>query len=287
MTSSLLGPAQIRALAAELDLRPSKRHGQNFVIDPNTVRKIVRLAELTDADAVVEVGPGLGSLTLGLLEQCQSVTAIEIEPLLADRLGATVAEHQPNNVERLTIITGDAMTVPVPLAGPEPSALVANLPYNVSVPVLLRMLADLSSISHGLVMVQAEVAQRLTAGPGSRIYGVPSVKMQWFGTATRAGSVGPKVFWPEPRVDSGLVRFVRGQAPETASTRQDVFACIDAAFSQRRKTLRSALATWAGGSGNVDQILRQAGVDSSQRGETLKLSDFVAICDARAVLRAN
>lgn len=281
----LLGPAQIRSLAAELDLVPSKRHGQNFVIDPNTVRRIVRLAELSPGDGTLEVGPGLGSLTLGLLGACASVTAIEIEPSLAARLPRTVAEQLPAAVGRLTVVADDALRVPMPLPGPEPTALVANLPYNVSVPVLLRLLADVPSIGHGLVMVQSEVADRLVAREGSRVYGVPSVKMQWFGEVSRAGSVGPKVFWPEPRVESGLVRFVRHDPPASEVGRAEVFACIDAAFSQRRKALRSALADWAGGRMQSDAILAHAAVDPGLRGEALTLAAFVRIADSRAALQ--
>lgn len=281
----LLGPAQIRSLAAELELVPSKRHGQNFVIDPNTVRRIVRLAELSPADVALEVGPGLGSLTLGLLGVCAAVTVIEIEPSLAQRLQCTVSEQLPAAVGRLTVVAGDALREPIPLPGPEATALVANLPYNVSVPVLLRLLADLPSIRHGLVMVQSEVADRLVATEGSRVYGVPSVKMQWFGSVSRAGSVGPKVFWPEPRVDSGLVRFVRHDPPTSNVGRVEVFACIDAAFSQRRKALRSALADWAGGRPHADAILAQADVDPGLRGEALTLAAFVRIADARAALQ--
>lgn len=290
MTSEpeLLGPVEIRALAAQLDLTPTKKHGQNFVIDPNTVRRIVRLAELETSDVVVEVGPGLGSLTLGLLGACQAVVAIEIDSRLADLLPRTVADHAPGLAPQLSVLAADALTYPLgDLRGPQPSAFVANLPYNVAVPIVLRLLGELPEVSHGLVMVQLEVAARLAASPGSRVYGVPSVKMQWYGRVDSVGTVGPKVFWPEPRVDSGLVRFHRGAAPICASSRQEVFACIDAGFSQRRKKLRSALSTWAGGLVNADVILATAGIDSSCRGEDLTIAEFAAIADARSTVGAT
>lgn len=278
----LIGPAQVREIAARLELRPSKSHGQNFVIDPNTIRKIVRLAGLKPKDAVLEVGPGIGSLTLGLLSSCSHVTAIEIEPVLADELPATVAARLPEASSRLLVVEGDALRVDLPLPGPAPTALVANLPYNVSVPVLLRLMSEVSTIEHGLVMVQSEVADRLAAKPGSRIYGVPSVKMQWYADVRRVGSVSPSVFWPEPRVDSGLVAFVRHDRPKCRSSRDEVFACIDAAFAQRRKSLRSALAGWAGGSAASEVILRRAGVDPASRGEVLAIGDFSRIADERS-----
>ena len=281
----LLGPSEIRALAAALNLRPSKRRGQNFVFDPNTVRKIVRLAQLEPGDVALEVGPGLGSLTLGLLPACSHVTAVEIEPALAAQLTATVADRLPGSADRLTVVEADAMHVADSLPGPSPTALVANLPYNVAVPVLLTLLGAIPTIRKGLVMVQAEVAQRLAAEPGSRIYGLPSVKMQWYGTAHRVGSVGRRVFWPEPRVDSGLVRFERHTPPDSESTREEVFAVIDAAFSQRRKALRSALTDWAGGTQEADDILHRAGIAPLVRGEVLVVEDFSRIADARAALR--
>lgn len=275
----LLGPAEVRALAAELEIRPTKKHGQNFVIDPNTVRKIVRVADLAPQSTVLEVGPGLGSLTLGLLEAGHTVVAVEIDDQLASRLARTVAERLPTAVGRLRVVADDALRVPSAELG-EPQALVANLPYNVAVPVLLRLMAEMPTVINGLVMVQAEVAERLAAVPGSRIYGVPSVKMAWFADVTKAGSVGPKVFWPEPRVDSGLVRFVRRDPPDCASDRQTVFGCIDAAFSQRRKTLRSALAGWAGSAEKAAQVLTTAGIDPTRRGESLQVADFASIADS-------
>jgi 16S rRNA (adenine1518-N6/adenine1519-N6)-dimethyltransferase len=284
--SELLGPAQIRALADQLGLRPTKTLGQNFVHDHNTVRRLVRLAELEPADIVLEVGPGLGSLTLGLLSAGARVTAIEIDPVLAAALPATVAQRLPEAGERLTIVAADALTV-TELPGPAPSVLVANLPYNVAVPVLLRLLEVLPSLRAGLVMVQAEVADRIAAPPGSRTYGIPSVKLAWYAAAATAGDVGRGVFWPVPNVDSRLLRLTRRPPPTLADglARADVFAVIDAAFAQRRKTLRSALASWAGSPAAAEAALRAAGIDPSARGETLDLDAFVRLAGARTVHR--
>ncbi len=285
MTSDgLLGPVAIRALAAELELTPSKRRGQNFVTDANTVRRIVRIARPIPADVVLEVGPGLGSLTLGLLPACAQVIAIEIEPSLAAALPRTVTAQLPRYRDQLRVIAADAMTVSLPLDGPSPTLLVANLPYNVAVPVLLRMMAQIDTLRGGLVMVQAEVADRLAAEPGSKAYGVPSVKLAWFADVHRAGSVGPNVFWPVPRVDSGLVAFHRRPAPQSQAQRADVFACIDAAFSHRRKTLRGALAQWAGSPQLATRIVELAGIDAGLRGEVLRVTDFARIADARLAL---
>ncbi|MGH8862035.1 MAG: 16S rRNA (adenine(1518)-N(6)/adenine(1519)-N(6))-dimethyltransferase RsmA, partial [Jatrophihabitantaceae bacterium] len=234
--SVLLGPAEIRELAARLELRPTKALGQNFLHDANTIRRIVRTAHLDPSDSVLEIGPGLGSLTLGLLAAGHAVTAVEIDPVLADELPQTVSSRLPD--ARLQVVTGDALRVAIPGA---PTALVANLPYNVAVPVVLHLLEAVPSLRHGLVLVQAEVADRLAAGPGSKIYGVPSVKAAWYAAATRAGAVARTVFWPAPNVDSGLVRLVRRPPPESSVSRAAVFALIDAAFAQRRKTLRAAL----------------------------------------------
>ena len=241
----LLGAVDVRALADQVGLRPTKTRGQNFVIDANTVRRIVRVAAIRPDDVVLEVGPGLGSLTLGLLAQAQRVVAVEIDPVLGAALPQTVAARRPDLAGRLTVVTADALRLDA-LPGPEPAALVANLPYNVAVPVLLHLLARFPSIDRVLVMVQAEVADRLAAGPGSRTYGVPSVKARWYGDVRRAGSVGRTVFWPAPKVDSGLVALTRTAPPVTTAKREEVFAVVDAAFAQRRKTLRSALAGWAG-----------------------------------------
>ena len=334
----LLGPVEVRALAAELDLRPTKRLGQNFVHDANTVRRIVRAAELRPDDVVVEVGPGLGSLTLALLPEVAAVHAVEIDPALAARLPLTVGERAPALAERLVVHTADALrlraadlavdgaaagapdgatadlTAGVAAAdltaagaaagaaggaagaaggaaadlaaadaaagGPGmPTALVANLPYNVAVPVVLHLLAELPSIRRGLVMVQAEVAERLAAPPGSRAYGVPSAKLAWYAAARRAGPVPRAVFWPVPGVDSGLLAFDRHDPPP--GDRAAVFAVVDAAFAQRRKALRSGLAGWAGSPAAAEAVLRAADVDPRARAETLTIADFARIAAAR------
>jgi 16S rRNA (adenine1518-N6/adenine1519-N6)-dimethyltransferase len=285
MTSSagprLLGPAEVRTLAAELDLRPTKQRGQNFVIDPNTVRRIVRDSAITPDDVVVEVGPGLGSLTLGLLEVAARVVAIEVDPVLASRLTRTVEEYAPAQADRFELVLADAMRV-ADLPGPPPTALVANLPYNVSVPVLLHLLALLPTLEHGLVMVQAEVADRLAAPPGSKTYGVPSVKAAWYADVRRAGAIGRNVFWPAPNVDSGLVAWTRRDPPATTVGREQVFAVIDAAFAQRRKTLRSTLKNLAGSAEAAEAALAHAGVDPQVRGEQLGIEEFAAIAEGLA-----
>jgi 16S rRNA (adenine1518-N6/adenine1519-N6)-dimethyltransferase len=275
----LLGPVEVRALAAELGLRPTKRLGQNFVHDPNTVRRIVRSAELSADDVVLEVGPGLGSLTLALLPEVAAVHAVEIDPVLAARLAETVAERAPALAGRLSVIAADALRVRASDLASPPTALVANLPYNVGVPVVLHLLAELPGIRRGLVMVQAEVAERLAAPPGSRAYGVPSAKLAWFAAARRAGPVPRTVFWPVPGVDSGLLAFDRREPPP--GDRDAVFAVIDAAFAQRRKALRSALAGWAGSPAAAESALRAAGVDPRARAETLAVGDFARIAAAR------
>ena len=279
----LLGPGDIRALAAELGLRPTKALGQNFVHDANTIQRIVRLAQTSPGDVVLEVGPGLGSLTLGLLDAGAQVVAVEIDPVLAGALPSTVAAHQPDAASRLSVVPGDALRLSE-LPDPQPAALVANLPYNVAVPVVLHLLDVLASMRSALVMVQAEVAARLAAPPGSKVYGVPSVKAAWYATAERVGTVPRTVFWPEPNVDSGLVRLTRRSPPAVPEgvTRADVFAVVDHAFAQRRKMLRSALAPWAGSAAAAESVLRAAGVDPRARGETLDVSAFAAIAAAGA-----
>jgi 16S rRNA (adenine1518-N6/adenine1519-N6)-dimethyltransferase len=278
--SSLLGPADVRLLAAQLDLRPTKALGQNFVIDANTVRRIVTAADLAPDDVVLEVGPGLGSLTLGLLERASAVTAVEVDARLAKLLPTTVAARAPTLANRLQVVAADALRMQE-LPGPPPTALVANLPYNVAVPVVLHLLEMLPSLRSGLVMVQSEVADRLAAVPGSRTYGVPSVKAAWYAEVTRAGSVPRSVFWPVPNVDSGLVRLRRRPPPETTATREDVFAVVDAAFAQRRKTLRAALARWAGSPAAAEGALRAAGIDPGLRGEALDVAAFARLAAAR------
>ncbi len=284
-SEGLLGGGDVRALAEELGIRPTKRLGQNFVTDPNTVRRIVRSAGLGEDDVVLEVGPGLGSLTLALLPHARSVIAVELDPVLAERLPRTVAERQPGHADRLTVVHADAMRI---TELPEsPTALVANLPYNVAVPVVLHLLEAFPSLGKVLVMVQKEVADRLAAAPGSRVYGVPSVKARWYCDVEYAGNVGTTVFWPMPRVDSGLVRMTRRAAPECESGRAEVFAVVDAAFAQRRKTLRSALAGLAGSPVRAEEALRAAGVDPSARGEQLAVEEFARIADALSRARAS
>ncbi len=275
-SAALLGSSHIRELVHRLDLRPTKAWGQNFVIDPNTVRRIVRTAQIRPDDVVVEVGPGLGSLTLGLLEAAPHVVALEIDPTLAAQLPLTVAVHAPDLAGRLNVLHTDALRLKS-LDGPQPTVLVANLPYNVAVPVVLHLLAQLPTISRVLVMVQLEVAQRLAAPPGSKVYGVPSVKAAWYADVSLAGRIGRTVFWPAPNVDSGLVAMVARPAPPTSASREEVFAVIDAAFAQRRKTLRAALSGWAGSGTEAEVILRAAGVDPGARGEQLTIADFAAI----------
>ncbi|MDX2707708.1 16S rRNA (adenine(1518)-N(6)/adenine(1519)-N(6))-dimethyltransferase RsmA [Streptomyces sp. PA03-6a] len=276
---ALLGPADIRELAAALGVRPTKQRGQNFVIDANTVRRIVRTADVRPDDVVVEVGPGLGSLTLALLEVAEHVTAVEIDDVLAEALPSTVAARLPGRAGRFALVHRDALRVEE-LPGPPPTALVANLPYNVAVPVLLHMLATFPSIERSLVMVQSEVADRLAAGPGSKVYGVPSVKAAWYAEVKRAGAIGRNVFWPAPNVDSGLVSLVRRKEPlATTATREQVFAVVDAAFAQRRKTLRAALAGWAGSAAAAEEALVAAGVSPQARGEALTVEEFAAIAE--------
>ena len=285
MTSAgprLLGPADVRSLAAALDIRPTKQKGQNFVIDANTVRRIVRASGVDEADVVLEVGPGLGSLTLALLEVVQRVVALEIDPVLASALPATIASYAPGQVDRFEVVEADALRV-TEVPGPPPTALVANLPYNVSVPVLLHLMALLPSLRHGLVMVQAEVADRLAAAPGSRTYGVPSVKAAWYAEVRRAGAIGRNVFWPAPNVDSGLVAWTHREPPAVEATRQQVFAVVDAAFAQRRKTLRATLKGMAGSAEAAEAALAHAGVSPQARGEQLGVEDFARIAEGLVV----
>jgi 16S rRNA (adenine1518-N6/adenine1519-N6)-dimethyltransferase len=279
-TTTLLGPADVRELAASLGVRPTKQRGQNFVIDANTVRRIVRTADVRPHDVVAEVGPGLGSLTLALLETADRVTAIEIDEVLAAALPDTVAARLPGRADRFALVHGDAMLVDA-LPGPPPTALVANLPYNVAVPVLLHMLEAFPTIERTLVMVQSEVADRLAAAPGGKVYGVPSVKANWYAEVRRAGAIGRNVFWPAPNVDSGLVSLVRRDPPPTTASRREVFAVVDAAFAQRRKTLRAALAGWAGSPAAAEAALLAAGVPPQTRGESLTVAQFAAIAEHR------
>jgi 16S rRNA (adenine1518-N6/adenine1519-N6)-dimethyltransferase len=279
--SRLLGPVEVRAVAQRLGLRPTKRLGQNFVHDPNTVRRIVRTAGLEADDVVLEVGPGLGSLTLALLPAVARVHAVEIDPVLAAQLPVTVAERAPELVGRLAVTCVDALRLRADdLPGGSPTALVANLPYNVAVPVVLHLLAELPGLRRGLVMVQAEVAERLAAPPGSRTYGAPSAKLAWYAAARRAGPVPRTVFWPVPNVDSGLLAFERRDPPSGAG-RNEVFAVVDAAFAQRRKALRAALAGWAGSPAAAEEALVAAGIAPLARAETLGIAEFARLAAGR------
>lgn len=279
MPVSLLGAAEIRALAAELDVTPTKKLGQNFVVDANTVRKIVAVARVEPGDRVVEVGPGLGSLTLAILEAGASVTAVEIDHRLAEKLPVTAAAHGVGDAA-LTVVDADALRVRE-LPG-DPTVLVANLPYNVSVPVLLHFLETFPGLDRGVVMVQAEVGERLAAPPGSKVYGAPSVKAAWYGPWRLAGTVSRQVFWPVPNVDSVLVAFQRDADPRgTEDERRRTFAIVDAAFQQRRKMLRQALAPVLGGSAaEASAVLERAEVAPTARGEQLSIDDFVRIARA-------
>ncbi|GAB2644351.1 16S rRNA (adenine(1518)-N(6)/adenine(1519)-N(6))-dimethyltransferase RsmA [Nocardia goodfellowii] len=279
-SAALLGPAEVRTLAERFGVRPTKQLGQNFVHDANTVRRIVSAAGVGRDDVVLEVGPGLGSLTLALLDVVDSVVAVEIDPVLAEHLPVTVADRAPALADRLRVVQADAMRVTAAELPALPTALVANLPYNVAVPVLLHLLAELPTITTSLVMVQAEVADRLAAEPGGRIYGVPSVKAGFFGRVRRAGHVGTQVFWPVPRVESGLVRIERyaeSPWPIDETHRRRVFEVVDAAFAQRRKTLRAALASWAGSPAEAERRLVAAGIDPTARGETLDTAAYVRL----------
>jgi 16S rRNA (adenine1518-N6/adenine1519-N6)-dimethyltransferase len=268
----------VRSLAAGLDLRPTKQRGQNFVIDANTVRRIVKDSGIDHDDVVLEVGPGLGSLTLALLAVARRVVAVEVDPVLADALPATIADRAPDQVAAFEVVLADAMRVDA-IPGPPPTALVANLPYNVSVPVLLHLLDLLPSLERGLVMVQSEVADRLAAVPGTKSYGVPSVKAAWYADVRRAGAIGRNVFWPAPNVDSGLVAWTRREPPRTHVSREQVFAVVDAAFAHRRKALRPSLRELVGSAEAAETALAKAGIDPMTRGEALRIDDFVRIAE--------
>lgn len=272
---SLLGAADVRRLAADIGLRPTKQRGQNFVIDANTVRRIVRTSGVGADDVVVEIGPGLGSLTLELLATTQRVVAVEIDPVLAEQLPRTVAEFAPDVAANLDLVHADAMRVETLPAAP--TALVANLPYNVSVPVLLHFLETFDSLRSGLVMVQAEVAHRLAAAPGSRTYGIPSLKAAWWADVELAGNIGRNVFWPAPNVDSALVALTRREAPAAPELRERTFALVDAAFAQRRKTLRAALGSAFGSPAAAEVALVAADIDPTLRGEQLTIVDFARL----------
>ena len=277
VTAELLGATVIREIASKLDIVPTKKLGQNFVIDPNTVRYIVDQSHIAEADIVLEVGPGLGSLTLGLLAKANKVVAIEIDSRLAQELPHTVQRFAPDLADRLTVIEADALKItPDQLGGVEPTAIVANLPYNIAVPVTIHLLEVFPSVTNVLVMVQKEVADRICAGPGSRTYGIPSVKIKWFGRAESAGNIGKNVFWPAPNVDSGLVRIT---VQPHVGNRAKVFSIVDACFAHRRKTLRAGLSEYAGSPTLAEVALRNAGIDPSDRAERLDLSHFVALSE--------
>jgi 16S rRNA (adenine1518-N6/adenine1519-N6)-dimethyltransferase len=281
----LLGAGDIRSLAGRLDVRPTKRLGQNFVVEPGTVRKIAALAAPRRGDVILEVGPGLGSLTLALLEAAAAVgdarvVAVEIDPVLAAELPKTIAGRAPEFAGLVDVVAADALTIGEAEVG-RPTVLAANLPYNVAVPVLLNLLAALPSLERGIVMVQAEVADRMCAGPGSRVYGAPSAKLAWYASARSAGTVPRSVFWPVPNVDSKLVAFTRHAPLPTTASRAEVFAVIDAAFGQRRKTLRAALAGWAGSPAEAERLLNEALVASDARGEQVEIEGFVSIAQTR------
>jgi 16S rRNA (adenine1518-N6/adenine1519-N6)-dimethyltransferase len=281
--AQLLGGVDIRELAARLDVVPTKKLGQNFVTDPNTIRRIVAAAKLDGSETVVEIGPGLGSLTLGLIEVANKVIAVEIDPKMAVALEATIAKRAPG--ANFSLIHQDALRVTD--LGDSPSALVANLPYNISVPVLLHFLEVFPSLQTGLVLVQAEVAHRLAAKPGNKVYGVPSVKLAWYAESALAGNVGRNIFWPVPNVDSALVYFAKRQVPlGDESLRLATFAAVDAAFGQRRKTLRQALAEWAGSAASAETLLVAAGVEPQARGEQLDVHQFVRIAQAKMAAQA-
>jgi 16S rRNA (adenine1518-N6/adenine1519-N6)-dimethyltransferase len=280
----LLGGADIRELATKLDVVPTKKLGQNFVTDPNTIRRIVSAAKLNGSETVVEIGPGLGSLTLGLLEVANDVIAVEIDPKLASELEQTIAKRAPGKVFQL--VKNDALKV-AELPG-QPTALVANLPYNISVPVLLHFLETFDSLRFGLVLVQAEVAHRLAAEPGNKVYGIPSVKLAWYADSQLAGNIGRNVFWPAPNVDSALVYFAKRSAElGTETERLATFDAVDAGFSQRRKTLRQALADWAGSPAQAEAILIEAQVSPQARAEELNVHNFLRIAKAKQAIEGN
>ena len=272
--SNLLVAAEIREIAERIGLRPTKKLGQNFVVDANTCRKIVKSADVGPTDIALEIGPGLGSLTLAMLESASEVIAIEIDERLAAELPETAERHGFDS-SKLTIINQDAMGITT--LPKDPTVLVANLPYNVSVPVLLRFLELFPTLRSGVVMVQSEVADRLVAKPNSKTYGSPSVKATWWADLTSAGTVSRSIFWPVPNVDSSLVRFVRHESAGDESLRKATFKIIDAAFAQRRKMMRAALSDLCGGSAAASSIIEASGIDPTIRGEALQLSDFIKI----------
>ncbi|MGD0704677.1 MAG: 16S rRNA (adenine(1518)-N(6)/adenine(1519)-N(6))-dimethyltransferase RsmA [Trebonia sp.] len=281
----LLGAGDVRGIAGRLEVRPTKKLGQNFVVEQGSVRQIAALARVRRGDVILEVGPGLGSLTLALLAAAADaggarLVAVEIDPVLAGELPRTIADRAPGVAGLVDVVAADALAVGEAEVG-RPTVLAANLPYNVAVPVVLNLLAALPSLERGIVMVQAEVADRMCAGPGGRVYGAPSAKLAWYASARLAGTVPRSVFWPVPNVDSKLVAFTRHDPPPGSASRAEVFAVVDAAFGQRRKTLRAALGGWAGSPAEAERLLRAAGVDPGARGESLPIADFARIAQAR------
>lgn len=280
MTIRLLGRSEIRNLAKELELRPRKSLGQNFVHDANTVRRIASASSVNKRDHVLEVGPGLGSLTLALLDRGSTVTAVEIDTQLAQRLPKTIAEHSHSEIHRLTVLNRDILGLSREDLTTPPTALVANLPYNIAVPAILHLLAEFPSIRTVMVMVQAEVAERLAAEPGNKEYGVPSAKVRFYGKVRRYGMVAPTVFWPIPRVFSGLVRIDCHETspwPAEPGFREKVFELIDIGFAQRRKTSRNAFLEWAGSGNESASRLLAASIDPARRGETLSIAEYARL----------
>jgi 16S rRNA (adenine1518-N6/adenine1519-N6)-dimethyltransferase len=280
MTIRLLTRTEIRNIAKELDFRPRKALGQNFVHDANTLRRIVSSSGINKNDHVLEVGPGMGSLTLALLDRGAAVTAVEIDPLLAGRLPKTIAENSNSEIHRLTVVNHDVLTLRRADLAEQPTAVVANLPYNIAVPALLHLFSEFPTIRTAMVMVQSEVAERLAAEPGGKEYGVPSVKIRFFGNVRRYGMVSPTVFWPIPRVYSGLVRIDRHETtswPQDDAFRQQVFDLVDIGFAQRRKTVRNAFLDWAGSGNESASRLLSASIDPARRGETLTVADYVRL----------
>ncbi len=290
MTIRLLTRTEMRNIAREQDFRPRKAYGQNFVHDANTLRRIVSSSGINRNDHVLEVGPGMGSLTLALLDRGAAVTAVEIDPVLAGRLPKTIAEHSHSEIHRLTVLNQDILTLRPDEVTTPPTAVVANLPYNIAVPALLHLFCEFPSIRTAMVMVQAEVAERMAAEPGGKEYGVPSVKVRFFGNVRRYGMVSPTVFWPIPRVYSGLVRIDRYDTapwPQDEAFRKQVFELIDIAFAQRRKTARNAFLEWAGSGNESAQRLLSASIDPARRGETLTAADFVRLLERSGTARAS
>jgi 16S rRNA (adenine1518-N6/adenine1519-N6)-dimethyltransferase len=280
MTIRLLTRTEIRNIAKELDFRPRKALGQNFVHDANTLRRIVSSSGINKNDHVLEVGPGMGSLTLALLDRGAAVTAVEIDPLLAGRLPKTIAENSNSEIHRLTVVNHDVLTLRRADLAEQPTAVVANLPYNIAVPALLHLFSEFPTIRTAMVMVQSEVAERLAAEPGGKEYGVPRVKIRFFGNVRRYGMVSPTVFWPIPRVYSGLVRIDRHETtswPQDDAFRQQVFDLVDIGFAQRRKTVRNAFLDWAGSGNESASRLLSASIDPARRGETLTVADYVRL----------